>query len=83
MHNFDFKNMPTPFLRPRAAAEFLGYTVKTLASYRSRGLGPKFVKQGARVMYPKEELIAFRNKNLVLKTGTHDSGQTFQDEIIE
>jgi predicted DNA-binding transcriptional regulator AlpA len=46
--------------RPPAAAEFLGVAVQTLARWRIEGIGPYFVKLGARlVAYPEDELHAF------------------------
>jgi hypothetical protein len=45
------------------AAEMLGTTVGTLKSWRSRGVGPKWVKLGAAVRYDIEELLDFIKRN--------------------
>ena len=37
------------------AAKYIGYSVKTLAIYRSQGKGPRFIKRG-RVFYYKEDI---------------------------
>ncbi|MCU1256766.1 MAG: hypothetical protein JWM83_3065 [Candidatus Angelobacter sp.] len=47
----------------REAAEMLGTTVGTLKSWRSRGLGPKWVKLGTAVRYDVEELLGFIKRN--------------------
>lgn len=36
----------------------------TLASWRCRGLGPRYVKVGGRVLYPIAEVEAYERKNL-------------------
>ena len=47
-------------LRPPAAAEFLGIAVQTLARWRVEGIGPSYVKLGARlVAYPQDALEQF------------------------
>jgi predicted DNA-binding transcriptional regulator AlpA len=47
----------------KQAAEMLGTTKGTLKSWRSRGLGPTWVKLGAAVRYDVEELLDFIKKN--------------------
>jgi hypothetical protein len=47
----------------KQAAEMLGTTTGTLKSWRSRGLGPTWVKLGAAVRYDVEELLDFIKKN--------------------
>lgn len=47
----------------KQAAEMLGTTEGTLKSWRSRGLGPKWVKLGAAVRYDVEELLDFIKRN--------------------
>lgn len=39
----------------RSAAAYVGLDEKTMANYRSRGIGPKFVKRG-RIFYYKVDL---------------------------
>ena len=46
------------------AADYLGLKPKTLANWRSRGCGPRYLKLGARVVYPQSELDAFNAANL-------------------
>lgn len=42
------------------AARYLGLGVRTLDHWRCRGVGPKYLKLGARVLYPQSELDAFK-----------------------
>lgn len=63
--------MPT-LLDPTAAAERLNLSTVTLARWRMRGGGPAFVKLGARVMYPLDELEAWVARQL--RTSTSDDG---------
>lgn len=53
-----------PNLNRSEAAEYLGLKTKTLDNWRCAGTGPKYLKLGARVIYPREELDAFRAANL-------------------
>jgi predicted DNA-binding transcriptional regulator AlpA len=53
-----------------AAAEYLCLSRKTLDNWRTTGRGPRFLKLGARVLYPKTELEAFKAANL--RTSTSD-----------
>jgi predicted DNA-binding transcriptional regulator AlpA len=46
------------------AAEYLGLKTKTLDNWRSAGRGPRYLKLGARVLYPQTELDAFKAANL-------------------
>ncbi len=57
------KAMPK-LISTKQAAEMLGTTVGTLKSWRSRGLGPKWVKLGAAVRYDIEELLDFIKRNI-------------------
>jgi predicted DNA-binding transcriptional regulator AlpA len=51
-------NMPgfDRLLRPREAAELLSLSPSTLASWRSRGRGPAFVRLGAAIRYRMTDL---------------------------
>jgi len=40
------------------------------AKKRVEGYGPKFIKTGSRVLYPKEEVITWINKNTVSSTSS-------------
>jgi len=53
----------TKLIRTKEAAEILGTSVGTLKSWRSRGLGPKWVKLGTAVRYDVEELLDFIKRN--------------------
>jgi excisionase family DNA binding protein len=58
-------------LLPKEAAERLRVSKGTLANWRNKGEGPRFVKFGRRVLYPESELAAFEQKNL--RTSTAES----------
>jgi predicted site-specific integrase-resolvase len=47
-------------LRPARVAEILDVAVRTLESWRARGVGPGYVRlPGGRVRYPKAVLLAW------------------------
>lgn len=65
----------SPLLATLEAATFLGLSEKTLANWRCRGYGPKFIRLGARVIrYHVDELSAWLNTNV--RTSTCDIGVT-------
>ncbi len=45
-----------------------GITERTLAYWRTKGLGPKYVKVGRTVLYPKEELVSYFRGHLYQST---------------
>jgi hypothetical protein len=49
---------PDGRMSPESASIYLGLTVKTLATMRCRGTGPKFLKRG-RIFYFKADLDAW------------------------
>lgn len=50
---------------PEEAAEFLRLkTADTLRNWRSQGKGPRYVKNGHRILYPREELGLWLAKRL-------------------
>lgn len=55
------------------AAEYLGIALKTLDKWRCAGRGPRYLKLGARVLYPQGELDAFKAANL--RQSTAERGQ--------
>lgn len=68
------KHLPTPPTTATSSAEFLtveqlvsrwlGQVTKaTLATWRSRGNGPAFVKVGGRVLYRVTDVEAYETKN--------------------
>lgn len=62
-------NLTTP-----RAAEYLGLAPKTLDNWRTSGRGPKFLKLGARVLYPQTELDAYKAANLRQSTSDRRTG---------
>lgn len=52
------------------AAEYLGVGVKTMDNWRVFGTGPRYLKLGSRVLYPVEELDAFKAASLRTSTST-------------
>lgn len=50
------------YLKPAEAAERLGFSAATLANWRTKGFGPRYIKVGHKVLYPEEELDFFLNK---------------------
>ncbi len=52
-------------LTPKEAGEYLKISVNTLASWRCKLRGPKFIKTGRVVKYSKEDLDAFLRRQTV------------------
>jgi predicted DNA-binding transcriptional regulator AlpA len=61
-------NDPDAALNENQAAELLGFSVRTLQSWRMQGGGPRYVKVGRSVRYPRRELIAFQKSKTVAST---------------
>jgi predicted DNA-binding transcriptional regulator AlpA len=59
-----------PLVPPPELATELGVPVKTLAEWRSRGLGPSYVRVGRHVRYRREAI------NLWLDAQTHRTEKT-------
>lgn len=51
-------------LTPKEAAERLGFALSTLANWRVRGYGPRYIKVSSRILYPEREIKAFFERNL-------------------
>lgn len=49
--------LPDGRMSPPNAAIFLGYDEKTLAIWRSRGIGPRYVKVQGKVFYYLDDLL--------------------------
>ncbi len=47
------------FLQPKEVAEVLGVGIATLANWRAKRIGPKFVKIHSRVRYRSKDLLAW------------------------
>jgi len=57
--------LPDGRMRPRDTAEYVGISPKTLAIWRSMGVGPPFIKvgyRGGRVFYYKNDLDTWINR---------------------
>lgn len=50
-----------------SAATYAGYSEKTMANWRSKGIGPEFVKRG-RIFYFKSALDAWLNEGRAQST---------------
>jgi predicted DNA-binding transcriptional regulator AlpA len=61
-------NDPDAALNENQAAELLGFSVRTLQSWRMHGGGPRYVKVGRAVRYPRRELVAFQQSKTVAST---------------
>ena len=71
------RNTPAPLaggalLDPKAAAAFLDLSEWTLAEWRCKGTGPRFVKLGNRVRYTPAALAEFIEANSGDSTSEHD-----------
>lgn len=53
-----------PMATPKALSAVSGIPEGTLAYWRSVGIGPKFVKAGRAVLYPRDAVVAFMRKHL-------------------
>ncbi len=53
----------SPFLRLSEAAAFLRLDPRTLDNMRQRGTGPLYSKHGGRVVYHRDDLVAWSNEN--------------------
>lgn len=55
-------------LTTKEAADRLRVRVTTLANWRVRGDGPRFIKMGRKVLYPMAEIEAFEQRQLRAST---------------
>ena len=71
LHELDGRSLPLrrQYLRPPAAADFLGIDATTLANWRGKGCGPKYRKIGERVVYDVNDLVAFVEQAELLGSG--------------
>lgn len=53
----------THYLRPAQVGGIMGWSINTLACYRSRGEGPPYMKVRNRVLYPSNELSSWIEDN--------------------
>lgn len=61
-----------PMNTTKDIADNCGIKEGTLAYWRSAGIGPKFVKVGRTVMYPKEQMIAYFAQHLYQCTAEYE-----------
>lgn len=68
----DEKTLPVRqrFLRVDAASRFIGVDRVTMAEWRSKGVGPKFRRIGARIVYGVQHLIEFVEGHPLVGTGS-------------
>ena len=80
IQKFDFKGASLRTLTDEAGEPWFvakgqtncGIKEGTLAYWRSAGIGPKFVKVGRTVMYPKEQMIAYFAQHLYQCTAEYE-----------
>lgn len=60
-------------LNPKAAAALLGLSDWTLAEWRCKGTGPRYVKVGGRVRYSPSDLAEWIESRTVASTSEHDA----------
>ena len=54
-----------PLLSSGRAAELIGNHPKTLEKWRSRGIGPRFLRVGGRVRYRQADIEQFLNEAVI------------------
>jgi hypothetical protein len=59
---------PSPLATTEEAAEYLRCSKQSLAAQRFKGIGPKFVKHGSRVLYKWADLHAYVEANTFQRT---------------
>jgi predicted DNA-binding transcriptional regulator AlpA len=65
-------HLPGALLHPKAAANFLDLSEWTLAQWRCKGVGPRFVKLGNRVRYSPAALAEWVEAHTAASTSEHD-----------
>jgi hypothetical protein len=69
----DPREYPERLLPENEAAEILGVVPGTLANWRTRGIGPEYVRLGTRtIRYPREKLEAFVRHELSVRDPADD-----------
>jgi excisionase family DNA binding protein len=51
------------FLTPRELAKLLRRSERTLARWRREGRGPRFTKEGSRILYPRSEVEGWLSRS--------------------
>ena len=57
-------NLSTDAYTPKQVEEATGFTVATLATWRSRGKGPKFVRIMGRIYYMRTDVQEWLNEQI-------------------
>lgn len=66
------ENSLPPFLREKAAAQYLCVSLQMLRKQRVSGSGPKFARLGRKlILYRREDLDAFVAERLVTSTSSY------------
>lgn len=69
----DSNHTGVALLDPEAAGHYLGLSPWTLAEWRCKGNGPRYMKLGNRVRYSIVELDAWLESRTVVSTSEHDA----------
>ena len=77
MHQLEIMVFPDGRLTAKDAGRYLGCSPKTLASMRSKGNGPRFIRRG-RIFYFKQDLDDWINE-----TGRHKSASAARLARVE
>lgn len=65
MHNNDPVHISKILLNENQAAEFLGFTARTLQAWRTQGIGPNYLKVSARsIRYRWQDLVDWAESNI-------------------
>jgi excisionase family DNA binding protein len=63
------KTSPSAFVLERMsvkeAANYLGCAEQTMANWRMRGKGPRYIKRGGRVFYRRSDLDAWEQQSVI------------------
>lgn len=64
----------SPFFVTREAADVLRLKESTLQNWRSKGIGPPFLRFGSRIVYDREALLAWARERSRTSTTETDGG---------
>ncbi len=62
-------DLQDPLMDPRACAAYLKVSVLTLADWRTKGIGPDYVKLGAAVRYRRADVDSWLNLRKITAKG--------------
>lgn len=57
--------LDSPYLTAREAAAYMRVSVPTLERWRANGVGPRFTRGGARILYHRADLDSWLTSRLV------------------